>query len=104
MAYNPFDRRQMTFGNLVRAACVTKGVKTAQMTFGGWTFDDGYVVSKDFADKYRILGSDGNMRSLVKGDKISDMNGNKGVISLVVDPNMDPDEAKKQGLEACGLV
>lgn len=99
MDYVPFDRRQMTFGNLIRAACVTKDTKTAQMTFGGWTFDDGYVVSKAFADRYRILGSDGNMRSLVKGDKISDMNGNKGVISLVVDPEMDPDEAREQGLE-----
>lgn len=99
MDFVPFDRRQMTFGNLIRAACVTEGTKTAQMTFGGWTFDDGYVVSKKFAENYKILGTDGNMRSLVKGDKISDMNGNKGVISLVVDPDMDPDEAKKQGLE-----
>lgn len=95
----PFDRRQMTFGNLIRAACITKNTKTAQMTFGGWTFDDGYVVSKEFAENYKVLGSDGNMRALVKGDKLSDMNGNKGVISLVVDRNMDPDEAKAQGID-----
>lgn len=98
MDYIPFDRRQMTFNNLLKASCVTQGVHTAQMTFGGWTFDDGYVVSKNFADTYRIRGADGEMRSLVVGDKISDMNGNKGVIALVVDPDMDPEEAERQGI------
>lgn len=99
MDYVPFDRRQMTFNNLLKASCVTDKVNTAQMTFGGWTFDDGYVVSKEFADKYQIRDSEGKMRSLIKGDKISDMNGNKGVIGLVVDRNMSPEDAKAQNLE-----
>lgn len=98
MDYVPFDRRQMTFNNLMKASCVAEGIHTAQMTFGGWTFDDGYVVSKDFAETYKIRGSGGEMRSLMKGDKISDMNGNKGVISLVVDPDMDLEEAERQGI------
>ena len=96
--YVPFDRRQMTFNNLLKASCVAKEIHTAQMTFGGWTFDDGYVVSKEFAETYKIRGVDGQMRPLTVGDKISDMNGNKGVISLVVDPDMDLEEAEKQGI------
>ena len=96
--YVPFDRRQMTFNNLLKASCVAKEIHTAQMTFGGWTFDDGYVVSKKFAETYKIRGVDGQMRPLTVGDKISDMNGNKGVISLVVDPDMELDEAEKQGI------
>lgn len=99
MKYTPFDRQQMTFSNLTKAACVAHDVHTAHMTFGGWTFDDGYVVSKNFADTYKVKGIDGKLRSLVAGDKISDMNGNKGVISLVVDPDMPIEDAKAQGIE-----
>lgn len=99
MDFIPEDRRQMTFSNLQQASCVASGVHTAQMTFGGWTFDDGYVVSKNFADTYKIRGSNGERRSLVVGDKISDMNGNKGVISLVVDPDMDLEEAEAKGIK-----
>lgn len=89
MDYIPFDRRQMTFNNLLKASCVANEVYTAQMTFGGLTFDDGYVVSKEFADKYQIRGDNNELRPLKTGDKISDMNGNKGVISLVIDRDMD---------------
>ena len=32
-------------------------------------------------------------RCLTVGDKLCDMNGNKGVISLVADPEMEPTEA-----------
>ncbi|MBD5585512.1 MAG: hypothetical protein HDQ88_10550 [Clostridia bacterium] len=95
----PFDRRQMTFNNLMSAQCVTEPVKLACMTFGGWTFDDGFVVSKKFAETYKVEGADGQMRDLMVGDKISDMNGNKGVISLVVDPDMSLEEAREKGLE-----
>lgn len=98
MGYDPFDRQQMTASNLMQAAAVTAPTGTAMMTFGGWNFDDGMVVSKDFAQRYRIRGAEGQMRDLVVGDKLSDMHGNKGVISLVVDPEMDEDEAREQGL------
>lgn len=103
MDYVPFDRRQMTFSNLLKAACVTDKVKVAQMSFGGWTFDDGFVVSKEFAEKYQVRTggtamTEGSMRPLRIGDKISDHYGNKGVISLVVDPDMSEEEALKQGI------
>lgn len=99
MDYNPFDRQQMTVSNLMQASAVSKPVKVAQMTFGGWTQDDPAVVSKKFAHEYQMRNHDGNMRDLVIGDKISDLNGNKGVISLVIDPDMDLEEAERQGIK-----
>lgn len=98
MRFNPFDRQQMTASNLMQAAAVTAPVKTAMMTFGGWTADDPLVVSRRFAQQHRIRGVDGMMRDLVVGDKLSDLHGNKGVVSLVVDPDMDSLEADAQGL------
>lgn len=98
MRFNPFDRQQMTASNLMQAAAVTAPVGTAMMTFGGWTADDPMVVSQRFAQQHRIRGVDGTMRDLVVGDKLSDLHGNKGVISLVVDPDMNPFEAEEQGL------
>lgn len=89
--YSPFDRNQMVFSNLLTARAIADDVHTAQMTFGGWTFDDGYVVSKEFAEKYPIRDTEGNLRTMVKGDKICDFGGNKGVISLVVDRDMTVD-------------
>ncbi|MCY1718506.1 hypothetical protein OVA26_16340 [Microbacterium sp. SL62] len=87
MKYDPYDRQQMSASNLLNAAAVTEPVGVAMMTFGGWTADDPMVVSKSFAEKHAIRGADGGLRSLVPGDKLSDMHGNKGVISLVVDPD-----------------
>jgi DNA-directed RNA polymerase beta' subunit len=98
MRFNPFDRQQMTASNLMQAAAVTPPVKTAMMTFGGWTADDPLVVSQRFAQQHRIRGVDGTMRDLVVGDKLSDLHGNKGVISLVIDPDMNPFEAETEQL------
>lgn len=100
MKYNPFDRQNMTLSNWLQAQLVTPPVHVAQMTFKGWNQDDGIVVSKEFADKYQVRDpKTGEMRPQRKGDKALDPNGNKGVITLVVDPNMDPKKAKEQGLE-----
>ncbi|KIA73385.1 hypothetical protein ANMWB30_23120 [Arthrobacter sp. MWB30] len=85
MRFNPFDRQQMTASNLMQAAAVTGPTNTAMMTFGGWTADDPMVVSKEFAQRHQIRSVDGSMRDLVVGDKLSDLHGNKGVISLVID-------------------
>lgn len=98
MSYDPYDRQQMSASNLLNASAVTKPVGVAMMTFGGWTADDPMVVSKEFAEANGIRGSDGTMRKLVVGDKLSDLHGNKGVISLVVDREMDAELAQQQGL------
>lgn len=98
MRFNPQDRQQMTAANLIKAAAVTEPVGSAQMSFGGWTMDDPMVVSKDFAHRHQISSHGKEPRDLVVGDKLSDLNGNKGVISLIVDPDMDDAEAERQGI------
>lgn len=99
LEYDAFDRQQMTGSTVLQSARVTEPCQTALMTFGGWTADDPIVVSKRFAEKHHIIGVDGQPRSLVVGDKLSDLHGNKGVISLVVDPDMDLDEAREHDIE-----
>ena len=96
--FNPWDRNLMAATQVLTCRRIAKGVNTAQMTFGGWTFDDGYVVSKKFAEENPIRGVGDKFRPLTVGDKISDMNGNKGVIALVVDPEMSDEEAAKKQL------
>lgn len=95
----PFDRRQMVVNNLLKAQAVTEPTKMAQMTLGGWNFDDGFVVTDRFANKYQVRDHEGNMRPMKVGDKILDFGGNKGVIPLIFDTNMTAEEAKEQGLE-----
>lgn len=98
MEFNPFDRQNMTISNLMQASAVTRPVNVAQMTFGGWTMDDPVVVSKHFAESYKMRTRDGRLRDLVEGDKVTDLDGNKGVISKVIDPDMPLEEAEAQGI------
>ena len=98
--YNPFDRNQMVFSNLMSAYSVTKPVKTALMTCGGWNMEDAFVISKRFAETYQVpkKDKDGNiigLRPLKVGDKMLDRGGNKGVISVIVDPD-GTDETLKE--------
>ena len=99
LRYDPFDRQQMTASTLMQSSKITKPIGTAMMTFGGWTADDPIVISREFAEANRIRGVGGDLRDLVVGDKLSDLHGNKGVVSLVVDRNMPLVEAKAQDLE-----
>ncbi len=84
-AHDAFDRQRMTLMNLLTASRVTRPVMVAQVPLAGWTMEDGMVVSAEFAAAQRILDQDGTLRALQVGDKISDLHGNKGVVSLVVD-------------------
>ena len=96
LRYDPFDRQQMTASTIMQSSEVTAPARTALMTFGGWTADDPIVVSKEFAERHRIRGAGGQERDLVVGDKISDLHGNKGVISLIVDRDMPLQDAQEQ--------
>lgn len=103
LMHNPPDRGIMSLMNAVNQSSTARGrdenpagekiekigVGTAHMSLGGYTQDDAFVVSKDFADANLIRGADGNMRSLKIGDKICDHSGNKGVISFIADRNAD---------------
>ncbi|MGW6600517.1 hypothetical protein [Streptomyces sp. NPDC055036] len=99
LRYDPFDRQQMTASTIMQSAEVTRPTGTALMTFGAWTADDPIVVSREFAERHQIRGAGGNLRDLVVGDKLSDLHGNKGVVSLVVGRDMPEDEAREQGIE-----
>ena len=98
MGFDPHDRQNMSFSNIMHASSLAPGVRTAMTQCGGWTFEDGIVVSDQFAAEHPVRGEDGHMRALTVGDKLSDFHGNKGVISLVVDPYMDPTAAEHAGL------
>ncbi len=49
--------------------------------------------------KEELIAKDIGLRPLMAGDKICDLGGNKGVISLVVDRNMPSETAKRLNLE-----
>lgn len=96
--YDSWARRVMFLQNLMSALCVTEPVGVALTSFGGWTTEDGVVISSDFANAYMVDDGNGGMRPLVPGDKISDCHGNKGVVGLVVDRNWSAEEALERGL------
>lgn len=97
MAFDPFNRQQMTYSNAMHSVSTAKA-RVAQMAFGGWNMEDAIVVSKEFAQAHRIMGTSGELRDLMPGDKLSDLHGNKGVISLVVDREMSEAKANEFGI------
>lgn len=96
---NALDRVVMAFSQITTAQGIDKNAKVAHVIIDGWTLDDGYVVSKDFAERNMVPSAEnGEKRPLGIGDKISDMNGNKGVINMIIDPDMPEDEAKSKDI------
>ena len=97
--HDTWDRRQMSASQIPTAWHTPRHVGAAMMTIDGWGFDDGFIVSKKFAEKYPVpvLGTKGlkslstELRPLTVQDKLSNMGGNKGVIGLVVDPDLASD-------------
>lgn len=98
MGFDPHDRQNMTYSNIMQASAVVSGAKTAMAQIGAWNFEDGIVISADFAREHLIRDPEGNMRPLTVGDKLSDFHGNKGVVSLIVDREMDAEQAAELGL------
>ena len=97
--HDPADRSQMQHGNLLTALNVQK-VGIAQVSMGGYTQEDGIVISKAAAHKMRIPDTDekGNriIRDLKIGDKL-ELHGNKGVVSYIADPDVPPaDDRQRQ--------
>lgn len=88
----PFDRQQMVFSNLSGASAIDAHTGVATMTMGGYTFDDGAVISAAWAEANGPLGEDGVRRPIGVGDKILDCAGNKSIVGKVIDPNMSADE------------
>lgn len=65
-AYSAWDRNQMSSNQLLTALKVDEKVNTALMAFGGWTFDDSYAVSKEFAERNKVFGATPNEDSMDK--------------------------------------
>lgn len=93
-SFNPFDRQQMTFSNLMTASGINVA-RAAQIDLHGFTFEDGVPMSKEYAERHGVYASDGQVRKLLIGDKVSDGNGNKGVTPVIVDRNMSEEEFNK---------
>ena len=98
-SYDPHDRVIMTISNVLQSVGASSNrARAAFVPADGWTFEDGVVISKDFAERYRAVGANGEYRPLKAGDKISDFHGNKGVDAIVIDPDMPEDEIEDADL------
>lgn len=101
--YDAADRQVMASNNFMVAESVASHIGFTQMSFGGWGYDDGFIISKDYADAYpvrKLIKNDKNqyvknedgsykvdIRPRMIGDKLSDQHGNKGVIATIIDRN-----------------
>lgn len=97
--YDPADRNIMAFNQAIRNVPLDQ-VNVAMMTMSGYTENDAAVVTAKYANNHKIMGSMGQLRPLRRGDKITDLHGNKSTISEIIDPNeKDPDRQKKLARE-----
>lgn len=85
-----FNRNQMSFNAFLTSTDV-KEVNVAYAEFALWNSEDAVVMTKSGAEKAFA-------QQKHEGDKIMDLHGNKSVISLIVDPDMNDEEAKGQQL------
>lgn len=99
-SFDAWDRRLMTSSILLHGTRVSEPeVVSFTDVLKGWTADDGVVISKEFAERNTMLTRSGQSRPLIVGDKVADMHGNKGVVGLIVDPQMDLGEAEAEGID-----
>lgn len=86
-----FNRNQMSFNAFLTSTDVQE-VNVAYGEFALWNSEDAIVMTK--AGSERMFNTEKKY-----GDKIMDFHGNKSTTALIADPDMDPEEAKKQHLE-----
>ena len=85
------DRTGMAFKNFIHGQGTTLPVNCAIANLSGWTQDDAIVISEEFAKTY-VIETENGPRALRPGDKLCDLHGNKGVISMVVPEVDEPGE------------
>lgn len=89
---DPGDRSMMASNQAMKARNISQQ-RVALMTYKGYTFEDGSVVSEKFAKEQGAIvnGYDehGGPIPLEVGDKISDLHGNKSTISYIAQPDDD---------------
>lgn len=85
------------------------GPIVAQVSMRGWTQDDGFLISGEFARSHMVpdmLRRDPNaenydpgaMRPLGVGDKLADAHGNKGTVAQIIDRSWSQAEAESRDL------
>ncbi|WP_341775915.1 hypothetical protein [Staphylococcus hyicus] len=83
---DPGDRSMMAGNQYMKSRNVQK-TTVALMTYKGYTFEDGAVISEEFAKEQGAIvngyDENGEIIPLEVGDKISDMHGNKATVSYV---------------------
>lgn len=89
---DPGDRSMMA-GNQYMKARHVEEANVAYITYKGYTFEDGSVVSEKFAKAQGSIvngyDENGEPIPLEVGDKISDLHGNKSTISYIAKPDDD---------------
>lgn len=95
------NRILMGQSNIMHATHVDEEpVGFAQLVVGGWTQDDTIVISKHFAETHQVDGKFG-VREFLVGDKLGESHGNKGLVGIVIDPDMDVDAEMQAVLDEC---
>ena len=95
---NPVDRMAMSCSNTITASDINANTNIASFSCG-YNMDDGQPTSTAFQRTVKAIGSDGQRRDLVVGDKISNACGNKGTIPAIIDPAMTYTEAIEKGID-----
>lgn len=89
---DPGDRSMMASNQAIKARNISAS-RVALMTYKGYTFEDGSVVSERFAREQgeivNGLDENGVPIPLQVGDKISDLHGNKSTISYIASSQDD---------------
>lgn len=84
-----FNRNQMSFNAFLTSLDVKK-INVAYCEFAMFNAEDAVVMTKTGAQKFG--------QEKLTGDKVSEYHGNKSTISLIIDADMDPEQAKKERL------
>lgn len=92
--HNAWDRNQMSANDLITALHVDNPY-VAFISFGGWTFDDGFAVSKEYAERNKVLGKKPNEESKEVLQR---------VISGMADGSIEDYQGARDFLKGSGMI
>lgn len=84
--HDPIDRIIMSGTQALRNVPIVDA-NIGVFEFGAHDVNDPFIVSKAYAEKVHVAGHDGKNRPLKVGDKITDFHGNKGLVTIIIDPD-----------------
>ena len=93
-------RANMSIGQYLKAHDIDLNARVATMNFNGFGFDDGVIISKQWAEKMSHPSLDGDgRRAVIAGDKVMGLvDGNKGIAPVIIDPEWTEEEARERDL------